>query len=159
MASVRKRGTSWYVRYRDEQGKTVQLKAGPDRGMAKRVAAELESRVRAIKAGVLDPREKQWADAERIPLVTHVQDWADSLTAKGRTPCYAELARNRVLRLIGMTKASRLSHLSLSGIQACGRASVPARAIGQRGAVGSLRDMTTSGRSGPSRSGCGETEG
>ncbi|MBV8076675.1 MAG: tyrosine-type recombinase/integrase [Planctomycetaceae bacterium] len=131
MASVRKRGTSWYVRYRDERGKQVELKAGPDRGMAKRVAAEVESRVRAIKAGVLDPREKQWADAERIPLVTHVQDWADSLTAKGRTPRYAELARNRVLRLIGMARASRLSHLSLSGIQA---------------AVGDLRSLP--GRSG-----------
>jgi integrase len=117
MASLRKRGATWYVRYRDELGKQSEIKAGPDRSVAQRIAAEMEGRVRAIKSGAVDPREKLWADAERKPLAEHVEAWHASLIARGQTALYAGLARDRSLRLIELTRAFRISHLSMSSVQ------------------------------------------
>ena len=131
MASIRKRGRSWYVRYRNEHGTQAEIKAGPDQSMARRIAAELEGRVRAIKSGAVDPRERSWADAGRKPLAAHVHEWHASLISKGRSSRYADAARDRVLRLIEMSKVLRISHLSLSSIQT---------------AVGDLRSLP--GRSG-----------
>ena len=42
MASLRKRGKVWYVRYRDVHGKQIETKAGPDRSMAQRIANQLD---------------------------------------------------------------------------------------------------------------------
>jgi integrase len=117
MASLRKRGATWYVRVRDEHGKQSEIKAGPDRSVAQRIAAEAESRVQAIKAGAIDPRERTWADAERRPLADHVEDWYKVLLARRSNATYAATARSRVLRLIEMTRATRISHISLSGVQ------------------------------------------
>jgi integrase len=117
MASVRKRGATWYVRYRDEFGKQSEIKAGPDRSVAQRIAAETEGRVRAIKSGAVDPREKLWTDAERKPLAEHVEAWHATLIARGRTVLYAGLARDRTLRLIELTRAFRISHINMSSVQ------------------------------------------
>ncbi len=140
MASYRKRGATWYVRYRDEHGKQLEVKAGPDQGMARRIGAELESRVQAIKAGAIDPRESIWAEAERTPLTDHVAAWHASLVAKGSSPSYADLSRDRVLRLIELARIFRISHLSISTVQAglkvvrsmpgrCGNATLSDRSV------------------------------
>jgi integrase len=71
----------------------------------------------ANKTGVADPREACWADAERKPLTDHVHDWHAGLNARERSPYYANLSRDPVLRLIEMTRSQRISQLSLSSIQ------------------------------------------
>jgi len=73
MASLRKRGKTWYARYRDAHGKQIETKCGPDKSMAQRIANGLESQVHAIKTGTADPREAGWADAERKPLILFCQ--------------------------------------------------------------------------------------
>src|SRR5271166_535538 len=117
MASLRKRGKTWYVRYRDAHGKQIETKAGPDRSMAQRIANGLESQVRAIKTGTADPREAGWAEAERKPLTDHVHDWHAGLAARGRNAVYVQDSKLHVLRLIEMTRATKISHLSISTIQ------------------------------------------
>ena len=117
MASLRKRGKTWYARYRDAHGKQIETKCGPDRSMALRIANGLESQVRAIKTGTADPREAGWAEAERKPLTDHVHDWHAGLIARERNSNYADLARDRVLRLIETTRAQRISQLTLSAVQ------------------------------------------
>jgi integrase len=117
MSSLRKRGKVWYVRYRDANGKQIEKKCGPDRSVAQRIANGLESQVHAIKTGVADPREAGWAEAERKPLSEHVHDWHAGLLARERSLYYADLARDRVLRLIEMTRAQRISQLTLSAVQ------------------------------------------
>lgn len=116
MASLRKRGKTWYVRSRDANGKQIETKAGPDKSVAQRIANGLESQVQAIKAGVADPREQAWADAERKPLTDHVHDWSAGLIARGKSESYAVQARDKVLRLIEITKAQRIAQLSLSAV-------------------------------------------
>jgi integrase len=85
--------------------------------MAQRIANGMESQVRAIKTGTADPREAGWAEAERKLLTDHAHDWHAGLIARERSPYYANLSRDRVLRLIEMTRAQRISQLNLSSIQ------------------------------------------
>ncbi len=85
--------------------------------MAQRIANRGESRVRAIKTGVADPREAGWTEAERKPLTDHVRDWHVELIAKKRNPMYADIAWDRVLRLIESTRAQRISQPTLSAVQ------------------------------------------
>ena len=75
MASLRKRGKIWYVRVRDESGRQREVKAGPDKSIANQMKRDLESKTQRIKAGVLDPREADAMEAERIPITKHVADY------------------------------------------------------------------------------------
>ena len=75
MASLRKKGKVWYVRVRDESGRQREVKAGPDKFVANQMKRDLESKTQRIKAGVLDPREADAMDAERIPITQHVADY------------------------------------------------------------------------------------
>jgi integrase len=85
--------------------------------MAQRIANGLESQVQAIKAGTADPREAGWAEAERKPLTDHAHDWHSSLAARGRNTVYVDSCRDHVLRLIEMTRATKISHLNISSVQ------------------------------------------
>jgi integrase len=117
MASLRKRGRYWYVRYRDFDGKSVEEKAGPDKSVANRYRAEVESRLAGVKMGVVDPREAKWAEAERKPILEHVEDWHKFLLSKGSTIIHAKGARRKAARLIECARITRLSGLSLSVAQ------------------------------------------
>jgi hypothetical protein len=105
MASLRKRGKTWYARFRDANGKQVEKRCGPDKSVALRLANGLESQVQAIRSGIADPREAKWADAERKPLADHVHDWHAYLTSKGDMAKHAHQSRDRVLRLIGWPRS------------------------------------------------------
>jgi site-specific recombinase XerD len=117
MASLRKRGKVWCVRFRDASGRQIEKKYGPDRSVAQRIANGLESQVHAIKTGVADPREVGWAEAERKPLAVHVRDWHAFLVAKGDVAQHADQSRDRVLRLIESVKLLRISGLTISAAQ------------------------------------------
>jgi integrase len=93
------------------------VKAGPDKGVAKTIANRLESQVRAIKTGTVDPLEARWAEAEQGPLPSHIDEWHDVLIARGRVRRYAEMAREKVLRLIDLCKAQRISQITLSSVE------------------------------------------
>ncbi len=86
MASLRKKGKVWYVRVRDECGRQREVKAGPDKSVANQMKRDLESKTQRIKAGVLDPREADALDAERIPIAQHAADYIQNLEAKGYVP-------------------------------------------------------------------------
>jgi integrase len=118
MASIQKRGRTYFVRFRDEHGKQQTKKAGPDKSVAQRIARETESRLCAIKAGVADPREHAWAENERKPLTEHIRDWSDDLRARGRGEQYAGEAFAKLIRLIESAKIQRISQLTLSTMTA-----------------------------------------
>jgi integrase len=81
------------------------------------MANELQSRVLAIKAGAVDPREARWAEAERKPLADHVHDWHSYLIRKGDAALHSRQSRDRVLRLIESAKILRISGLSIGTVQ------------------------------------------
>jgi integrase len=114
MASLRKRGANWYVRYRDADGKQTEVKAGPDKGVARTIANELEAKVKKIRLGLLDPREAAYNDAERVHVATHVQDYVRNLEASGRVPAHVKDVRRRLEWFLDQTKVTRLSQIKPS---------------------------------------------
>ncbi|MGA8349499.1 MAG: hypothetical protein WB773_17045 [Isosphaeraceae bacterium] len=111
MASLRKRGKIWYVRVRDESGRQREVKAGPDKSIANQMKRDLESKTQRIKAGVLDPREADAMEAERIPITKHVADYIQNLEARGACPDHLENVRKRLDWLLAETAITRLSQL------------------------------------------------
>src|SRR5262249_26906413 len=111
MASLRKRGRNWYVRFRDAHGKQTEVKAGPDKSAAKMIANDLEAKGQRIKLGTLDTREAASNDAERIPIATHVRDYVRNLEAKGCVPGHIDGIRKRLEWFLHETKITRLSQL------------------------------------------------
>src|SRR5271157_2587933 len=111
MASLQKRGKQWYCRLRDESGRQRSIKAGPDKSVAMQIKRDLESKIQRIKAGVLDPREADALDAERIPIAQHVADYIQDLEAKGYVPEHVVNVRIRLQWFLEETKITRLSQL------------------------------------------------
>src|SRR5271157_318569 len=111
MASLCKKGRMWYVRLRDETGRERSIKAGPDKSVANQMKRDLESKTQRIKAGVLDPREADALDAERIPISQHVADYIQNLEAKGYVPEHVVNVRIRLQWFLEETKITRLSQL------------------------------------------------
>ena len=111
MASLRKKGKVWYVRVRDESGRQREVKAGPDKSVVNQMKRDLESKTQRIKAGVLDPREADCLDAERIPITKHVADYVQNLEARGACPDHLKNVRKRLGWFLEETKISRLSQL------------------------------------------------
>src|SRR5689334_5520004 len=114
MASLRKRGANWYVRYRDADGKQTEVKAGPDKGVAKSIANELESKIRKVRLGLLDPREAAYNDAECVHIVNHVQDYVRHVEASGCVLDHVKGVRRRLEWFVDACKITRLSQLKPS---------------------------------------------
>jgi hypothetical protein len=101
----------WYVRLRDETGRERSIKAGPDKSVANQMKRDLESKIQRIKAGVLDPREADCLDAERVPITQHVADYLQDREARGCVREHLENVRKQLGWFLEETKISRLSQL------------------------------------------------
>jgi len=110
MASLRKRSGNWYVRFRDEHGQQKEQKCGPDKSVAQRIQRSIESRLSLIKAGCLDPREADAADAERRPLAQHVEEYLADLQSRC-TPAHLVNVRKQLAWFMAETKITRLSQI------------------------------------------------
>ena len=108
MASLRKRGKIYYVRFRDEHNQQKEQKAGPDKSVAARIQRSIESRLALIRAGCLDPREADAADAERVPLAHHVEEYLTDLQSRC-TPAHLVNVRKQLAWFMTETKVTRLS--------------------------------------------------
>lgn len=73
MASIRRRGRFYYVRFRTAEGRQSEVKASSDRQVARQLAKDIESNITRERLGLLDPRQAAYADAERVHIATHVK--------------------------------------------------------------------------------------
>jgi integrase len=117
MASLRKRGRTWYYRFVDSDGVRHERKGCPDRRETEAMAAAAELEASKIKAGLIDPKALGFRDHEARKLADHLTDFHAYLIGKGATPNHANLTRNRVARLHNLARARRVSDLSPSRIQ------------------------------------------
>lgn len=111
MASIRKRGKVWYVRYRTPDGKQTEVKAGTDKRAAETLASRLDVQNREIRLGLVDPRESACRAAEVISLWDHVQDYLRVLEARGCVPAHVAGIRQRLEWFLGESQITRLSQL------------------------------------------------
>lgn len=115
---LRKRGTVWYVRYVDQDGRHIEQKGSTDKRVAEEVLRAALSKVVRIKAGIIDERELIRAKHQERPILDHLDEWRAHLVAKGGTLNHANLSRNRAARILGSAKAKRTPDLTPSKVQA-----------------------------------------
>ena len=100
MASVFKRsnrpGSNWYIRYRDENGRQIQVKAGPEKREAQRLANDLEVQAIRRKRGLVDDRADRLAAEGKRPIGEHVAAFKTHLTEKGGTQNHVEFTTGAV---------------------------------------------------------------
>lgn len=118
MASVfRPAGQAKYlIEYTDETGKRRKKTGATDKAVTERMARDLENRVALRREGIVDPKDEAYRAHEAVPLSRHIADFKASLLAKGGTARHAKVSAYRALRIIEMTKARRISDLSLSKV-------------------------------------------
>jgi integrase len=95
MAWLEKRGSKWYVAYRDATGNTKRIKGYTDRGATKQLMARWEKAEAHGAEGLIDP----FAVHKAKPLAEHVKDWIAELRQLGRDDMYVAPCRARMERL------------------------------------------------------------
>jgi integrase len=116
MASVfkSKGKTEYTIVYTDEHGKRRKKRGYTDKKESDRLAAELETRSRKIRDGLIDPRAESYRTHEGTPLVDHLEEFGRSIHANGATAKHVQMTIQRVRRMLDLAKARRISDLSLS---------------------------------------------
>ena len=104
---VTKRARHWYVRYKDGNGKTCQVKGYTDKGMTQQLAANLQARAQRQQVGLADPHEQH----RRRPIAEHLSDFERHLNDKDNTPKYIDLTIQRCRDLFDGINAKTISDI------------------------------------------------
>jgi integrase len=112
-----RRGSSYYISYTDADGDWRTRKGFPDKGSTETLARHLETEAKLRRMGVIDPKVDRQVQAENRPLEDHLTDYHAALIAKGDTAKHAGQTRTYARKIITLTKAERISDLTISGVQ------------------------------------------
>ena len=117
MASVFKRGGranrrgSYYIAYYDENGKRRTVKGCTDKEASEALARKLEADALLRRKGVINPKDDQYAAAERVLLAEHLDDFRADLLKKHVTKKHANTVFRRASRVIELCGAKNISKL------------------------------------------------
>jgi integrase len=118
MASLRKRGHVWFYRYVDGDGVQRERRGCGDRRETEGLAAAAEAEAAKVRAGFVSAKDLGWRTQEARPIDDHLSDWHADMIARGRTCKHADLSRNRASRVLGLSRARKISDLTPSRVQA-----------------------------------------
>ncbi|WP_165249797.1 tyrosine-type recombinase/integrase [Paludisphaera soli] len=111
MASLRKRGKTWYYRFTDADGVKREQKGCSDKRVTEELARAAESEAAKIREGLLDPRELAYRAHQALPFVEHAEAWAESLRARETTPRHVSLSMGRLRRLVAIARGADASEV------------------------------------------------
>lgn len=117
MASLQKRGRNWYYRFVNVDGKRVMRRGCTDRRATEQMAAAAEVKTAQIRNGLIDTKDLAIRAHEARPIREHLADWKAFQHSKEVSARHANEGHARVVRLLTLAKASRLSDLSLARVQ------------------------------------------
>jgi integrase len=117
-AEIVKRGRNWYYRFTDANGRRVLRKGCQDKRETESMATMAEAQAAKVRAGLVDPKAAAYAGHESRSAADHLAGWHAYLIGKGSTQQHADLSRNRVVRLLDLARAKRISDLAPSRVQA-----------------------------------------
>ena len=112
------KGSSWRIAYQDEHGVRRTVKGYTDKAATDQLAHKLETEAGQRRRGEIDPKSDAYAAHEARPLLEHLGAWQTYLLGKGNSQRYADEGHARVVKLMALAKANRLSDLTLSRLQA-----------------------------------------
>ena len=120
MASVFKPAGAkrFVITYRDEDGRLRKKTAYTDRRESERLAQKLEETSRKVRDGLMTRSEISITSRVGQSIGQHIDHYRQFLLDADITPKHADLARNRLVKLFGIAKASTLRDVTLEGTQA-----------------------------------------
>jgi integrase len=110
---VKKQSTCWYVKYRDADGLERRVKGYPDKEATRQMAARLEKETALAHEGVVD----RYKEHRGRPLSEHLEDFRQSLIAKGNTKGYVDTILARATRIVEGCKFVRWDDIQASQVQ------------------------------------------
>ena len=88
-----------------------------DLDATRRIQQKLEHDAYLARKGLVDPRERAFADAERVPLADHLADWAAALEARKVSEKHARQMAQCMGRIAESGRLGRLSELRADAVQ------------------------------------------
>lgn len=143
-ASNKKRGaagkwTGWYL---DSTGRKREFTGTTSEAETARMAQGLEAEQRKIAVGIIDPADVRRREASRVPLEDHLDDFRDSILAKGGSEVYAKGRRSAVKRLLADAGITTIADIPVDAIQAAaGRLKKKRAARTVNNAVGAVKQF------------------
>lgn len=110
---VKRQSRCWYVKYRDADGIECRVKGYPDKEATRQMAARLEKEAALAGEGVVD----RYKEHRSRPLSEHLEDFRQSLLAKGNTQGYVDTILARSTRVIEGCKFARWDDIQASHVQ------------------------------------------
>ena len=111
MASLRKRGPVWYIRYTDEHGRSVERKGSRSKRVAQEMATEAESLANRIRQGLLDPAELAARKEAGRPLYEHLMDWFRSMYDRELSYNHIGLSHYRAMAVAAIIAGAGVAEL------------------------------------------------
>ena len=123
MASIFKRGRDsgkrrvvWWISYDDEDGKRRTKKGFTDKRATEDLAVEIESRVRRIKAGLIERGDAKRQKALLASISEHLEAFEKSISHNSER--YVALTMTRVKRLVEEAEIKTLVDIEIESIEA-----------------------------------------
>jgi integrase len=110
---IRKKSAFWYVDYKTAEGIRKRVKGFKDKAATAQLAAELERKAELARTGIID----RYADDRKKPLKQHLDDFYQSLVAKGGTIAHAKQTKYRAEQIINGCKFAIWADISASIVQ------------------------------------------
>jgi len=110
---VKKQSKSWYVKYRDADGIELRVKGYPDKEATRQMAARLEKESALAQEGVVD----RYKEHRARRLSDHLEDFQQSLLAKGRTAKQAKQVTFRAKRVFEGCKCHNWNDIQPSKVE------------------------------------------
>lgn len=126
-------------------GKTPALARGrgcTDLRVTEGIAAKAEADTARIRAGIIDPRERELFDQGKRSLAEHLSDWQQFLLDRGVTTKHANLSLSRAARLLALASGAGLVELDAPNASRPAKARA-STALAKAVARTRLADLTT----------------
>jgi len=110
---VKRQSKCWYIKYRDAEGIERRVKGYKDKVATQQRAAQLEREAELGSSGVVD----RYKEHRARPLREHLEDFRQTLLAKGNTKGYVDTVLARLTRIIEGCKFTRWDDIQASQVQ------------------------------------------
>jgi integrase len=111
VATLRRRGATYYVRWTDSNGVKHERSVGRDKRVAEQAKSRIEGELDRERAGLLNMQDRTLRDHEAQPLFDHLADWHRDMLARGKTAKHADQYRERAGKLAAVLAGTALSDL------------------------------------------------
>jgi len=111
MASLRKRGATYFIRWTDFNGEKREKSAGRDKRVAEQALHRIEEELDRQRMGLVSPKDLAARDHESRSLAEHLADWHRDIQARGKTLRHADQYLERAGKLAALCRGTSLPDL------------------------------------------------